>query len=293
METIFFSRTLTKAQRSKLALSQLFFFGVQGAGLGYALDYGLEKAGISLDVSMHTGVKQGMLDYLLTEITGEPTNISSRLGIGQGLVDYLYKWVEGEETALSLLGGPGTSISLDFLTQGFNLMKTLVTGDVTLSKIALERMFREIKSVDKTIQTIYALNTRDIITKNGFEQFRNASDAEIFLNALSVPLQESQIGFTISDALNKQREYTKEMANKAKDLYRRMNDAYKAGDIETANHLSNTINAIRLGITYTERDNFEFMVRPSLESFAETMTMKAWKSGLDYQATQGRKVIEE
>jgi hypothetical protein len=83
------------------------------------------------------------------------------------------------------------------------------------------------------------------------------------------------------------------MANKAKDLYRRMNDAYEAGDVETANHLSNTINAIRLGITYTERDNFEFMVRPSLESFAETMIMKAWKSGLDYQATQGRKVIEE
>jgi hypothetical protein len=293
METIFFSRTLTKAQRSKLALSQLFFFGVQGAGLGYALDYGLEKAGISLDVSMHTGVKQGMLDYLLTEITGEPTNISSRLGIGQGLVDYLYKWVEGEETALSLLGGPGTSISLDFLTQGFNLMKTLVTGDVTLSKIALERMFREIKSVDKTIQTIYALNTRDIITKNGFEQFRNASDAEIFLNALSVPLQESQIGFTISDALNKQREYTKEMANKAKDLYRRMNDAYEAGDVETAKDLANTINAIRLGITYTERENFEFMLKPSMGSFAETMIMKAWKSGLDYQATQGRKVIEE
>jgi hypothetical protein len=160
-------------------------------------------------------------------------------------------------------------------------------------QINTEKLFRNSKTVDKFYQTMWAYNTSDIITKNGFEQIRDASSAQIVLNALAIPLQEAQVGFTISDMLTRQRDYTKKMANVAKDLYRRMDAAIDAGDMRTAQDISLEINTIRLGIPYSETEEFMRLSSEGLNSFAEKMILKAWEEGKTSTAIRSQQIINE
>ena len=166
-----------------------------------------------------------------------------------------------------------------------------MTGNITMAQIDTEKFLRNIKTVDKIYQTMWAMNTRDIITKKGFEQIREASNAQIVLNALAVPLQESQAGFTISEMLTKQRDYTKKMANLAKDLYKRMDVAIEDGDMKAAQDIATEINTIRLGIPFSETEEFIRMSSEGLNSFAEKMVIKAWEEGKATTALRTQQII--
>jgi hypothetical protein len=267
------------------------FFGSAGIGAGGALNWYLEESENTLSPEIYSGLRYGILDYLLTEFTGAPTALGGRAGLGEGIVQLIKDFQT--QGALETLLGPATGISYDTFKDGWNLLTSLVTGDITMAQINLEKLARNVKTVDKTFQTMWAYNTSDIITKKGFEQIRDASNAQIILNALAVPLQEAQIGFTISDMITKQKEYTKQMANVAKDLYRRMDAAIDAGDMRTAQDIATEINTIRLGIQYSEMEEFNRMTQDGIVSFAEKMIIKAWEEGKETTALRSQQIINE
>lgn len=290
-ENVFLSRTLTKGERGKLLLSQLVFFGAAGAGVGGPLNYLLEETDTQMPPEVYTGIRYGILDFIMSSLTGEQTSLGGRAGLGEGVVNIISDTFN--EGALETLMGPATGIGYDAFKDGWNILTSVVTGDITMAKINVEKFLRNSKTVDKIYQTMWAFNTQDIITKKGFEQIRDASTAQIVLNALAIPLQEAQIGFTISDTLNKQREYTKKMANLAKDLYRRMGDAYERGDTQAAKDIADEINTIRFGIVPSEQDEFNRMVKLDVSSFAEKMINKAWQSGKEDTALRSQKILSE
>jgi hypothetical protein len=289
LENAFLSRSLTKGERAKLALSQVVFFGAAGIGMGSPLNWYLEEAESTMSTEVYTGLRYGIIDYLLTEFTGTPTALGGRAGLGEGIVQLVKDFQT--EGALETLVGPATGISYDTFKDGWNILSSLVTGNITMAQIDTEKFFRNIKTVDKAYQTMWAWNTRDIITKKGFEQIRDASTAQIVLNALAVPLQEAQVGFTISEMLTKQRDYTKKMATVAKDLYKRMDVAIDEGDMKTAQDIATEINTIRLGIPVSEMDNFILMTTEGMNSFAEKMIMKAWEEGKTGTALRSQQII--
>ena len=289
LENVFLSRSLTRGERSKLALSQVVFFGAAGIGIGSPLNWYLEEAESTMSPEVYTGLRYGIIDYLLTEFTGSPTALGGRAGLGEGIVQLVKDFQT--EGALETLVGPATGISYDTFKDGWNILSSLVTGNITMAQIDTEKFFRNIKTVDKIYQTMWAMNTRDIITKKGFEQIRDASTAQIVLNALAVPLQEAQVGFTISEMLTKQRDYTKKMATVAKDLYKRMDVAIEEGDMKTAQDIATEINTIRLGISVSEMDNFILMTTEGMNSFAEKMIMKAWEEGKTGTALRSQQII--
>lgn len=289
LENLFMSRSLTKAERGKLALSQLVFFGAAGIGVGTPLNWYLEESETTLSPEIYTGLRYGFLDYLLTEFTGSPTALGGRAGLGEGVVQIASDFYT--EGALETLVGPATGISYDTFKDGWNILSSLVTGNITMAQIDTEKFFRNAKTIDKIYQTMWAWNTRDIITKKGFEQVRDASNAQIVLNALAIPLQEAQVGFNISDMLTKQRDYTKKMANLAKDLYKRMDAAIEEGDMKTAQDIATEINTIRLGIPLTEMDEFVRMTTEGINSFAEKMIFRAWREGKSETALRSQQII--
>ena len=291
LENVFMSRSLTKWERGKLALSQLVFFGAAGIGAGNVLNWYLEESETTLSPETYTGLRYGILDYLLTEWTGAPTALGGRAGLGEGIVQLIKDFQT--QGALETLVGPATGISYDTFKDGWNVLTSLVTGDITMAQIDLEKLFRNIKTADKIYQTMWAWNTNDIITKRGFEQIRDASTAQIVLNALAVPLQEAQVGFTISDMITKQKEYTKKMATIAKDLYRRMDAAVEDGDMKTAQDIAAEINTIRLGIQFSEMEEFNRMTQDGMISFAEKMIIKAWEEGKETTALRSQQIINE
>lgn len=289
LENAFLSRSLTRGERAKLALSQLVFFGAAGIGVGTPLNWYLEESETTMSPETYTALRYGVIDYLLTEFTGSPTALGGRAGLGEGIVQLVKDFYT--EGALETLVGPATGIGYDTFKDGWNVLTSLVTGNITMAQIDTEKFFRNIKTVDKIYQTMWAMNTRDIITKKGFEQIRDASTAQIVLNALAVPLQEAQVGFTISEMMTKQRDYTKKMANVAKDLYKRMDAAIEEGDMKTAQDIATEINTIRFGIPITEMDDFVRMTTEGMNSFAEKMIMKAWEEGKTGTALRSQQII--
>lgn len=291
LENVFMSRSLTKGERARLAGSQVVFFGAAGIGVGTPLNWYLEEAEVNLSPEIYTGLRYGILDYLLTEGTGAATALGGRAALGEGIVQLVSDFYS--EGAMETLLGPATGISYDTFKDGWNVLTSLVTGDITMAKIDAEKFIRNIKTVDKIYQTMWAMNTRDIITKKGFEQIRDASSAQIVLNALAIPLQEAQAGFTISDMMTRQRDYTKKMANLAKDLYRRMDAKMEEGDMRAVQDIAAEINTIRLGIQFSEMDEFNRMTSEGVSSFAEKMVMKAWEEGKTATALRTQQIINE
>lgn len=291
LENVFLSRSLTKWEKTKLASSQLVFFGAAGIGAGTPLNWYLEEADVNLSPEVYTGLRYGLLDFMLTESTGAATSLGGRAGLGEGIVQLIHDFYS--EGALSTLVGPATGISYDTFKDGWNVLTSLVTGDITMAQIDAEKLVRNIKTVDKIYQTMWAMNTQDIITKKGFEQIRDASSAQIVLNALAIPLQEAQAGFTLSDMITKQKEYTKQMANIAKDLYRRMDAKLEEGDMKAVQDIAAEINTIRLGIQFSEMEEFNRMTSEGVNSFAEKMVMRAWSEGKETTALRTQQIIGE
>ena len=292
LENVFLSRSLTggiTGERARLALSQLVFFGAAGIGVGTPLNWYLEESETTLSPEAYTALRYGLLDSFLTEMSGTPTALSGRAGLGEGIVQLVKDFYS--EGALETLAGPATGIGYDTFKDGWNILTSLVTGNITMIEVNVEKFLRNAKTVDKIYQTMWAYNTRDIITKKGFEQIRDASNAQIVLNALAVPLQEAQVGFTISEMLTKQRDYTKKMANLAKDLYKRMDVAIEDGDMKAAQDLATEINTIRLGIAPSEIEEFMRMSSEGMSSFAEKMIMKAWEEGKATTALRSQQII--
>ena len=188
MEQIFIGRDLSRAERFRLASSQLAFYGLTGWGIGGILDKVLADNPEGMDPDQYTLIKYGAIDYLLGEILDERTAYSTRLSSGSGLYDAFEKI--NEESFLTVAGGPAIGLAGDFVTQSFQTMYSLVTGKNHIAAFNLDKLAKHASSYNKISKSLLMYRTGEFKTISGMTVVNNMSGTAAALNIFGAPFQE-------------------------------------------------------------------------------------------------------
>ena len=141
-------------------------YGLTGMGLTNSADYFTEKFGVE-DPELYLGMKYGLLDYLIAEITPVETALATRLAPITGLTDLYDKIVGGEATVLETALGPSGEIISGSLGAALAAFNEAVNGNtVSMSKDALA-VLRQPSGLDNIAKGVGILNNGIYRSKSG------------------------------------------------------------------------------------------------------------------------------
>lgn len=173
---LFLGKRLTSAERARLfGVNALMYglptaFGLSGIPFGdWIKKAAIEDGYVIGDNYINDTVTQGLPALIIALSTGQWTNFGERFGVQgfQGINDIL----RGDKTVLSLLGGAGGNVlanSIASMDGFYYAMKSLMNDDDKAYKLTVDdfvKPFKEISSVNHTLQLLMALNTAKWVSK--------------------------------------------------------------------------------------------------------------------------------
>jgi hypothetical protein len=166
MESVFVGRNFTAAERARLFTVALApMYGLTGFGLANAADYIAEKVGIAPDSNLYIGLKYGMLDALVAELSPVEISLGQRLAPVGAITD-TYKKIFEDKT-ITALGGPSGEITGGVLAAASDAIWSLIHGQTaTLTEDAL-KVLRQPSGLDNVAKAIGIWNNGVYRSKNG------------------------------------------------------------------------------------------------------------------------------
>lgn len=166
LESIVVGRGLTKAERARLALVLGPMYGATGMGMGQVADYLTEAFGVDRP-EFFVGLKYGIPDWLISELTPFDTALGARLAPITAFTDIWKKVVGGEATPLALALGPSGEITGGALTTVFGALQEVWQGNtVSLSNDVVE-ILRQPSGLDNISKAIGIMNNGLYRSKTG------------------------------------------------------------------------------------------------------------------------------
>ena len=155
-EQVFIGRDLTIAERSRLGLMVMPFFGFTGLGMAGVTDSVAEWLGLDptkeQDKAIYIGMKYGLLDGFLNYYTPFDVALGQRMAPATAVWDLYDKFTQ--ESVLSALGGPSGSIAGTGVGAMFNLVSNVSNGYTsTLTEDTL-RVLRNFTGINNTAQAV-------------------------------------------------------------------------------------------------------------------------------------------
>ena len=165
-ETVWNGKTFTPAERIRLnavmaGMTGTSYLGMEHAAEDIAAYFGVE------DTEGYVGIRNGVLDYFLSEATGVDTALGPRISPLGGLVD-LYREVRfGEESAVETIAGPAAGIVTGFVGKMLGSVGHLMQGDTSMAFEDFKRALRTPSGLDNLVKAYDAAAYGTITSKNG------------------------------------------------------------------------------------------------------------------------------
>ena len=155
-EQVFVGRDLTMAERARLGVMIMPFYGFTGLGIAGATDSVAEWMGLDPnnegDKAAYIGLKYGLLDGFINYYTPFDVALGQRMAPITAVWDLYDKFTQ--ESVLSAAGGPSGSIAATGITAMFNLVSNVSNGYTsTLNEDAL-RVLRNFTGLNNTAQAV-------------------------------------------------------------------------------------------------------------------------------------------
>lgn len=155
-EQVFVGRDLTMAERVRLGVMIMPFYGFTGLGIAGATDSVAEWRGLDPnnegDKAAYIGLKYGLLDGFINYYTPFDVALGQRMAPITAVWDLYDKFTQ--ESVLSAAGGPSGSIAATGITAMFNLVSNVSNGYTsTLNEDAL-RVLRNFTGLNNTAQAV-------------------------------------------------------------------------------------------------------------------------------------------
>lgn len=155
-EQVFIGRDLTMAERARLGVMIMPFYGFTGLGIAGATDSVAEWMGLDPnnegDKAAYIGLKYGLLDGFINYYTPFDVALGQRMAPITAVWDLYDKFTQ--ESVLSAAGGPSGSIAATGITAMFNLVSNVSNGYTsTLNEDAL-RVLRNFTGLNNTAQAV-------------------------------------------------------------------------------------------------------------------------------------------
>jgi len=165
MESVFVGRNFTAAERARLFVALVPMYGLTGFGLANSADFIAEKVGIAPDSNLYIGLKYGMLDALVAELSPVEISLGQRLAPVGAITD-TYKKIFEDKT-ITALGGPSGEITGGVLAAASDAIWSLIHGQTaTLTEDAL-KVLRQPSGLDNVAKAIGIWNNGVYRSKNG------------------------------------------------------------------------------------------------------------------------------
>ena len=292
MENIFFGKNLSGAERTRLGLAQLAFFGGAGVPLGgYVVNSFVDQSSEGIDKDAYTALRYGLLDFTLSQIIGEDTAMSGRLGIGDGLLQ-IYEDVMDKNFA-ELLGGPSLAIAYDTVDSAVPLFGSLFTSDISIKQYDLGKVLRNISTLDKAAKAYYLMLTGEFIDKKGRALAEGMNPWNALWNTLGTPFQEVELYYDVRQALYSESQMVKGVTDRTRELVRLQNDYVMQDDMASATAIRDEINSLLAPLTPDQRKNVINLSRESFRSLATTSIMQDAKTANQGLSIQLQKLISK
>jgi hypothetical protein len=253
MEQLFVAGELTAAEKIRLVAGQAIVFG--GAGIvpyGWVIDKYMHDTGLTMDHRTYTVLRYGMLDAILSQVTGADTAVSSRLGLGDGMADLWRNW--HESNVFETFGGPGLKIAGDGLDAAYRLGHNMFTGDWQYAEYDWTKLGRQIKSVNLVYNYWIASRTGMYLRNNGDPLLQNLEESDAIALGLGIPLQETETAYTMYQFKKADAATLKEHGERMGELLRIMRSQVEEGDMTAATATGDDITAMWVVLTPYEQD---------------------------------------
>ena len=252
MENIFFGRNLSGAERARLGLSQIAFFGAAGvpfASMGLNAFVDQTSEGINKD--LYTTLRYGILDYALSNATGEDTALGGRLGTGEGL-NQLWQDIM-DKNFIEILGGPAGTIAYDSGMGAVGLVGSVFTEDIALQQYDLNKVLRNISTWNKATQAYYLMQTGEFVNKKGQVLAEGMNSWNALWNTLGIPFQEVEMYYDLKQALFAEKDMIVKVTDKIRELTRLKGRYIQEGDFNSAESIRNEIKSLLAPLNFVQQ----------------------------------------
>lgn len=234
MEQILTSKILTPKERASLLFTHVLAYGGAAIpGVGWFMDTQAEGGLVDKTDPMYDLARYGMLDYFLSELTGEETALSSRLSVGDGLFQLLMD--TGEESLIETAIGPGGQIGWDGAVAFNSMLKNVFAGKFNHLEYDWHKMARIVSTYDKGYKFWMAHKYGQLISRKSGSLLRDdLSGMEAVLLGLGITQKEDKEAWDAFDVLKYEDRAFSRTVKRVKEIDGIVNRLVEDGKIEEA-----------------------------------------------------------
>jgi hypothetical protein len=292
MENIFFGKNLSGAERLRLGLAQIGFFGGAGVPLGgMVVDTFVDGSSEGIDKNAYTLLRYGLLDYTLSNIIGEESAISGRLGVGDGILQVYEDFMD--KNFAELIGGPSLTIATDTTSSAITMFGSLFNSDVSITQYDLGKVLRNVSTLDKAAKAYYLMQTGEFIDKKGRALAEDMNPWNALWNTLGVPFQEVEMYYDIRQSLYAESQMVKGVTDRTRELIRLQNDYVIQGDLVSAGGIRDEILSLLNPLSPDQRRSVINMSRENFRSLGESSILQDAKTANQGLSIQYQKIISK
>jgi hypothetical protein len=274
-EQVFIGRDLTIAERSRLGLMVMPFYGFTGLGMAGATDAVAEWMGLDptsdADKATYITLKYGLLDGFLNYYTPFDVALSERMAPAPAVWDLYDKFTE--ESVMSALGGPSGSIAFDFGAGMFNLVSNVSNGYTSTLNEDILRVLRNFSGINNTAKAVGIMMDGVYRSKKGLALPLEMDETDAIISATGfTPIEVTELYYRIGQSIDLSEDF-KAVRNMALDRSKLAWEVY-AEDPERAARLLTEAQLIISKSPFSTSKKHELtksISRPSGATYVPTM----------------------
>jgi hypothetical protein len=259
---------------------------------GTAMDIYRHYYGQELDPQLYRLLRKGVIDTLLTELTGTETSLSTRLSNSDGI--FMLMQDMAEKNIIEFMGGVSLEVGWQATKTGIGAVKTLVASfsgaEVTKPfKDDLINFARVFSTGNMAYNAYTAFKYGEVTTRDNAFLDKIDNNTEAIFIALGVPLEAQEEAWKFNTYKGYDKEFDKLSAKGITTATNLWAEAFRRGDYEEAKKYARIIAMKYSSMTPIERQRVNRLVfTPSGFPITDELMVQALKaeSGFSSSVTE-------
>lgn len=230
-------KVLTGKEKARLAGVATVVYGMAAVPFaGYVGDRIYQKYGENVDPEVYEAMRYGMLDVILSEMTGAETALSTRLAWGEGVTQTLFNFAEAN--IVEALAGPSGQFTADAFGNLKNLIRSLKhgvgTGEYAPSRTDLNLLMKQVKTWNLIDQMYWGFQVGQYYNRSGTKLVAPIDTYETIALGLGIPLDKLVENYNLQASMSTDKDYEKRLADRINRMAVAAEKAARDGDEDTA-----------------------------------------------------------
>ena len=275
-------KVLTDAERYRLAVTHTALFGASAwTAAGFAMDWYRHNYGTDLDPAVYRAMRKGLVDTLITELTGVESSLSSRLSNSDGV--FMLMKDSAEMNIFEFLGGPSIELGMQTSNVAWSALKNLAAAAAgaevkNVLKDDVIRYARLFSSANQAYNAYTAFSLNQIMTRDNALLDKNVNDAEAIFTAFGVPIERIEEAWKYNTFAGYDKFFDQQTAKGIQRAYNSWAEAFDRGDFEEADSYMRVISMRYSTMTPAEKVRVDRLVYKPRGAIVDQIVLRAMQN---------------